>query len=69
MVTRGLAIEAAKRWTKTNEILFEQTGKMMEKYNVRRSEGDAEARTYPTQDGFGWTNGVYLACQKLIDEQ
>lgn len=66
---KDLAIEAAKRWTKTNEIIFEQTGKMKEKYNVERSEGDAEAGTYPTQDGFGWTNGVYLACKKIMDEQ
>lgn len=64
-----LAKKAAGRWCKSNEKIFEQTGKMMEKYNVELSEGKAEAGTYPTQDGFGWTNGVYLACQKLLNKQ
>ena len=33
------------------------TGKLMEKYNVDEKlvAGGGE---YPTQDGFGWTNGV-----------
>lgn len=64
---KELAVEGAKRWMKTNETIFDQTGKMMEKYNVEHSAGDAEAGTYPTQDGFGWTNGVYLACRQLVE--
>jgi hypothetical protein len=38
--------------------LYRQTGKLVEKYDVMsvgRSGGGGE---YPTQDGFGWTNGV-----------
>ena len=36
------------------------TGKLLEKYDVeeRAPGGGGE---YPTQDGFGWTNGVTLA--------
>ena len=37
-----------------------ETGKLLEKYDVeeRKSGGGGE---YPTQDGFGWTNGVTSA--------
>ena len=38
---------------------------MMEKYNVMDTTTQAGGGEYPNQDGFGWTNGVYL---KLINE-
>jgi alpha,alpha-trehalase len=56
-----LADKAAARWLALNGRVYRATGKMMEKYdvvNVRRTAGGGE---YPTQDGFGWTNGVVLA--------
>jgi alpha,alpha-trehalase len=40
--------------------VFEETGKMMEKYNVVDIDSDAGGGEYPNQDGFGWTNGIYL---------
>lgn len=63
-----LAAQIAKRWMAANEAVFEKTGKMMEKYNVENQSDEAEAGTYPTQDGFGWTNGVYLACKRFAAE-
>jgi len=33
---------------------------MLEKYNVIDTTLVAGGGEYPTQDGFGWTNGVYL---------
>lgn len=59
-----LAREVARRWTATVAGTYAETGKMLEKYDVeeRRSGGGGE---YPTQDGFGWTNGVASA----IDER
>ena len=33
---------------------------MMEKYNVVDSSLAAGGGEYPNQNGFGWTNGVYL---------
>jgi alpha,alpha-trehalase len=33
---------------------------MMEKYNVVDITINAGGGKYPNQDGFGWTNGVYL---------
>lgn len=56
-----LAQEGAGRWLHLNEKVFEQTGRLMEKYNVEDLSLDAGGGEYPVQDGFGWTNGVYLA--------
>ena len=56
-----LADAARDRWLALNQRTYRATGKMTEKYDVvdlRRRAGGGE---YPTQDGFGWTNGVALA--------
>ncbi|MBB1285400.1 alpha,alpha-trehalase TreA [Flavisolibacter sp. BT320] len=50
----------AERWMAINEKVFTATGKMMEKYNVENTSLISGGGEYPTQDGFGWTNGVYL---------
>ena len=50
-----------KNWLSLNEKTFAETGKMMEKYNVSNTTVIAGGGEYPNQDGFGWTNGVYLA--------
>ena len=34
------------------------SGKLMEKYNVADASVVTGGGEYPTQDGFGWTNGV-----------
>jgi len=57
----GLAKEIANRWLHLNEKVYKETGKMMEKYNVSDLASPAGGGEYATQDGFGWTNGVYLA--------
>ena len=41
--------------------VFARTGKLMEKYNVRDTGLEAGGGEYEGQDGFGWTNGVFLA--------
>lgn len=56
----NLADQLKKNWMRNNEKVFAATGKMMEKYNVANTETDAGGGEYPNQDGFGWTNGVYL---------
>ena len=55
-----LAYEIARRWTSTVARGFCESGKLVEKYDVVdvRDGGGGE---YPTQDGFGWTNGVTMA--------
>jgi alpha,alpha-trehalase len=61
-----LAINVAKRWMELNRKVYENTGKMMEKYNVVDTNLIAGGGEYPAQDGFGWTNGVYLALDKWL---
>ncbi|GAB3909673.1 alpha,alpha-trehalase TreF [Larkinella knui] len=48
------------RWLALNDRVFRATGKMMEKYNVVDDTITTGGGAYPNQDGFGWTNGVYL---------
>ncbi len=55
------AREGRDRWLALNDRVFQQTGKLMEKYNVVDANLTAGGGEYPNQDGFGWTNGVYLA--------
>ncbi|NCI46978.1 alpha,alpha-trehalase TreF [Sediminibacterium soli] len=56
----ALADMIRDRWMHTNEAVFNASGKMMEKYNVTNQDTNAGGGEYPNQDGFGWTNGVYL---------
>jgi alpha,alpha-trehalase len=55
-----LAEKIRQNWMRNNEKVYAATGKMMEKYNVTDTESLAGGGEYPNQDGFGWTNGVYL---------
>ena len=68
MVYQGLMnygfVETARdgrdRWLALNDKVFKATGKMMEKYNVVDAALTTGGGEYSNQDGFGWTNGVYL---------
>ena len=55
-----LARTIRQRWMSLNERVFKETGKMMEKYDVVNIGEPAGGGEYKTQDGFGWSNGVYL---------
>lgn len=57
----ALADTAAERWLALNRRTYRATGKMTEKYDVMDLGRRAGGGEYPTQDGFGWTNGVALA--------
>ena len=61
----NLAYKISKAWTANVERVYSSTGKMMEKYNVEEAL-EAGGGEYPNQDGFGWTNGVYL---KMKEEE
>jgi alpha,alpha-trehalase len=52
---------ARERWLALNRRTYRSTGKMTEKYDVVDLARRAGGGEYPTQDGFGWTNGVALA--------
>ena len=62
-----LAEEGVKRWLSTLDLVFNQTGKMLEKYNVVSPGEIAGGGEYAVQDGFGWTNGTYLALKRAIE--
>lgn len=61
----GLASVIGQTWLRTNEFVFRNSGKMMEKYNVLCQDAEQGGGEYPTQDGFGWTNGVYVKLRAL----
>jgi alpha,alpha-trehalase len=52
-------------WTNVNSKVYNNSGKMTEKYDVWNKDGNASGGEYPNQDGFGWTNGVFLAMNKM----
>ncbi|TXD94416.1 alpha,alpha-trehalase TreA [Gillisia hiemivivida] len=60
-----LASEIKDRWIEINKGVYQKTFKMLEKYNVEDLSKESGGGEYPTQDGFGWTNGVF---QKLSKE-
>ncbi len=61
---KKLADQIKTNWVKINELTFSKSGKFTEKYNVASSDADTGGGEYPNQDGFGWTNGVYLSFKK-----
>ncbi|MGM9482495.1 alpha,alpha-trehalase TreF [Roseateles sp. NT4] len=56
----ALARDIAARWCASVHRVYLATGRLLEKYDVAedRPGGGGE---YETQDGFGWTNGVFVA--------
>ena len=60
-----LANRIRDNWVALNVKVYENAGKMVEKYNVEDMGLEAGGGEYPVQDGFGWTNGVLL---RLLSE-
>jgi alpha,alpha-trehalase len=76
MVIKGLqrygyhddARRIALKWIKANLQWFQHYGVFLEKYNVVSPEKPPVKGVYPSQTGFGWTNGVFeRLCQEFID--
>ena len=57
---RDLANEISDRWVALNKKVYQNSGKMLEKYNVENPDLRTGGGEYPVQDGFGWSNGVLL---------
>ncbi len=55
-----LAEKIKNNWCNNVERIYSNTGKLMEKYNAIDTTSIAGGGEYPNQDGFGWTNGVYI---------
>lgn len=57
---RSLAQVGASKWMHLNEKVYKSSGKLVEKYNVVEKNEFTGGGEYALQDGFGWTNGVYV---------
>jgi alpha,alpha-trehalase len=53
-----LAESIACRWMLNVTRVYQSSGKLVEKYDVIATDRKGGGGEYPTQDGFGWTNGV-----------
>jgi alpha,alpha-trehalase len=53
-----LAESVACRWMGNVNRVYAESGKLVEKYDVSGTPRPGGGGEYPTQDGFGWTNGV-----------
>ena len=56
----AMAETLRRRWLATCDTVFHATGKFVEKYNVLDPLAVSGGGEYALQDGFGWSNGVYL---------
>ncbi|MGA2778208.1 MAG: alpha,alpha-trehalase TreA [Steroidobacteraceae bacterium] len=54
----AMAAAIACRWMRNVSLVYARTGKLVEKYDVINPGRGGGGGEYPTQDGFGWTNGV-----------
>ncbi|WP_262490642.1 trehalase family glycosidase [Hymenobacter amundsenii] len=64
----ALAHTIVGRWMALNEQVFRRIGKLMEKYDVENPTAPGGGGEYPLQDGFGWTNGVWLDFQRSVPQ-
>ncbi len=55
----ALARDIATAWVAENARVYCRTGKLVEKYDVHGA-GEGAGGEYPVQDGFGWTNAVFV---------
>jgi len=62
---KTLAETIACRWMVNVSRVYRRTGKLVEKYDVVEPNRPGGGGEYPTQDGFGWTNGVMLKLTAL----
>lgn len=60
-----LAEKIKNNWCSNVKRVYQNTGRLMEKYNAIDTQINAGGGEYPNQDGFGWTNAVYITLQKL----
>ncbi len=65
----ALAQTIACRWMRIVNAVYEDSGKLTEKYDVIRTNRKGGGGEYPTQDGFGWTNGVMRKLETLYPVQ
>ncbi len=57
------------KWLHTNLVWFKRHGVFMEKYNVVNPRKHPLEGVYPSQTGFGWTNGVFVHLARNQSQQ
>ena len=62
---KNIADNIKNAWCTTVEKVYRETQKLMEKYNAADPDTKAGGGEYPNQDGFGWTNGVYMKLKQF----
>jgi alpha,alpha-trehalase len=63
---RQVAREGARRWIDTVNRVYEDSGRLLEKYDVISPGLAGKGGEYDVQDGFGWTNGIFLRLQREL---
>lgn len=58
------ARKIAHKWLKTCNDWFIKTGDFQEKYNVVNPKNKPTSGLYPSQTGFGWSNGIFIELSK-----
>lgn len=61
-----LALRLVKKWLYLNIKIFNETGRLWEKYDVVHGRIGAPDR-YPTPHGFAWTNAGFLLLSRILD--
>jgi alpha,alpha-trehalase len=64
----SMAAATACRWMANVDAVYARSGKLVEKYDVIAPGRGGGGGEYPTQDGFGWTNGVMRKLVVLYPE-
>ncbi len=60
------AKEGASRWVALNREAYQQSGRLLEKYNVDRPGEPVEGGEYHNQEGFGWTNAILIQLMREL---
>lgn len=63
-----LADDIKCRWLACNLAVYQHEHKFVEKYDVVNPGIKGGGGEYKLQDGFGWTNGVFMALRHNLDE-
>lgn len=62
------AMRIMKKWLDLCKNVLDETGFMWEKYDVVNCKRGVDGR-YPTQTGFGWTNGVFIKFVSMLEKK
>lgn len=65
---KDLAHTGARRWIANLDAVYAKHGKMLEKYDVIDVGNIPGGGEYAVQDGFGWTNGIYLSLRSALND-